>query len=398
MSERNGRPRVVVAGGGVAALEALLVLRTLLGNAVAIELVTPERQFVYRPLAVTEPFEIGDAPRFDLAQIADDQNAQYLRDRVVGVDTGAQMLHSSMGSEIKYDALLVSVGAELHCVLSGALTYRGEQDVAEISRLLAELEQGTVKRVAFVVPPGVAWPLPLYELALMTSAHLRDRDVPGVTLTLATPEDLPLGIFGRRAGEQVAAILANFDIELRTSSETARIENGKVKIIQGADLEVDRVIALPRLFGGNIAGLPQDADGFLDVDEHNRVCGLTNVYAAGDITNFPVKQGGIATQQADAAAESIAAQLGGTGKPTPFRPVLRGLLFSAEGPHYVRTEIAGGAGEGAGLESNPLWWPSGKIVGRYLSKYLAGAGGALAAPAVNGSEPLRPRSWISKSA
>ncbi len=65
-------------------------------------------------------------------------------------------------------------------------------------------------------------------------------------------------------------------------------------------------MALPRLRGPRIGGIPQTFDGFVPVDSFGMVSGTQDVYAAGDITTFPVKQGGIAAQQADAAAEAIA--------------------------------------------------------------------------------------------
>ena len=71
-------------------------------------------------------------------------------------------------------------------------------------------------------------------------------------------------------------------------------------------LEVDRVVALPLLHGPQLAGAPAESDyGFIPVDVHGRVKGLQNVYAAGDSTNFPIKQGGLATQQADAVASHL---------------------------------------------------------------------------------------------
>ena len=55
---------------------------------------------------------------------------------------------------------------------------------------------------------------------------------------------------------------------------------------------------------------------------------LEDVFAAGDIANFPIKQGGLAAQQADAAAEAIAAEAGAQVDPQPFKPVLRGILLT----------------------------------------------------------------------
>ena len=53
---RDSRMRVLIAGGGVAALEAMLALRALAADRVSVVLVAPDREFVYRPLAVAEPF------------------------------------------------------------------------------------------------------------------------------------------------------------------------------------------------------------------------------------------------------------------------------------------------------------------------------------------------------
>src|SRR6185295_2868510 len=97
------------------------------------------------------------------------------------------------------------------------------------------------------------------------------------------------------------------------------------------------------------------------------------VLAAGDATTFPVKQGGLATQQADAAAATIAHELGALVEPRPFVPVLRGLLLTGGAPLYLRAELdATGVPRAAGtrtrrlageVSSRALWWPPGKIAG-----------------------------------
>ena len=136
------------------------------------------------------------------------------------------------------------------------------------------------------------------------------------------------------------------------------------------------MVATPRLEGPRLEGIPQDADGFIPTDSFGRVEGLENagVFAAGDATSFPVKQGGLAAQQADAAAELIAAEAGAPIDPTPFRPVLRGLLLTGEEPSYLRAEISGGHGETSVADSEPLWWPPSKIAGQYLAPHLASLG------------------------
>ena len=134
-------------------------------------------------------------------------------------------------------------------------------------------------------------------------------------------------------------------------------------------------MALPRLQGVRIDGVPQTMSGFIPVDAHCGVIGVPDVYAAGDITTFPVKQGGIATQQADAAAESIAAAAGAALTPGPFTPVLRGMLLTGSAPRFFRHELNADAAA-ASVSVEPLWWPPAKIVGRRLAAFLAGEVGA----------------------
>jgi hypothetical protein len=121
------------------------------------------------------------------------------------------------------------------------------------------------------------------------------------------------------------------------------------------------------------------------------VMGADAVLAAGDATTFPVKQGGLATQQADAAAATIAHALGAAVEPRPFRPVLRGLLLTGGAPLYLRAELDSQGAPGrarhrrlAGeVSSRALWWPPGKVAGRYLAPYLS-----TARPVALGEEPL----------
>jgi sulfide:quinone oxidoreductase len=138
------------------------------------------------------------------------------------------------------------------------------------------------------------------------------------------------------------------------------------------------VISLPRLLGPSIEGLPHDEGGFIPVDLHGRVDGIEDVYAAGDATTWPIKQGGLAAQQADAAADAIAARVGAVGDPRPFHPVLRGLLLTGRTPRYLRADVSGDSGRE--VSEHALWWPPSKIAGHYLAPYLALRHGELECP------------------
>jgi len=360
---------VVIAGGGVAALETLMALRDLAGDRVTITLIAPETTFTYRPMKVVEPFYLGHAQEYQLADIANDHGARFIHDSVAEVEPQQKVVRCGSGAHVPYDHLVVATGAKAVPAFREALTFGADPAERRLHGLLADLEQGYVKSVAFVVPGESVWTLPLYEIALMTARHAWSMGMERVQFTLVTTEERPLAMFGRPASEAVGEMLSAEGIEFVGSSYPSVGRGYVVADPQGRRIDADRVISLPALVGRQHTGVPCDDAGFIPVDPHGRVPRLRDVYAAGDGTNFPIKQGGLATQQADAVAETIAAAVGADVEPAPFRPVLRGLLLTGGDDRYLRHTIAGGGGEGE-VEGRTLWWPPTKIAGRYISGYL----------------------------
>ena len=193
-----------------------------------------------------------------------------------------------------------------------------------------------------------------------------------VEVTVYTPEDAPLGLFGTRATAALRDDLEEAGVRAETGvyvTEDTQ-QPGRLVLLPGErTLDVDRVVALPRAVGPALPGLPADSRGFVPTDLHGKVPDVDAVWAAGDAVAFPVKQGGLAAQQADAAAEAIAAVSGAAIAPRPFHPVLRGMMLTGRGKAWMRHAPAE-AGEGT-AERRALWWPPTKIAGRYLSPYLA---------------------------
>lgn len=368
--DRGPKPRVLIAGGGVAALEAMLALRDFLGERVEIELHAPRRDFIYRPLAVGEPFVAGTLTRYDLAKLAKLAGATFCLDSVASVDQENRHVCSPDRNETLYDYLLICTGARMLTSVSGAQTFWGVSDEGGVVETMRRLREGELHRVAFTIP-ATSWPLPIYELALLADADLtRLGSREGTTLTVVTPEDMPLGVFGAQVGERMSNLLEERGIGLLTGSHAVNVSEGLLHISPGDPIEVDEVISTPGLEGRQIEGLPIDPSGFISVDEFSKVIGMDRVYAAGDVTTFPVKQGGIATQQSDAAAEAIAADLGVDLAPRPFDPILRATLWTGEKPEYLYGRLAGGSGETSIFSDQAIWEHEGKIVGRYLAPFL----------------------------
>jgi sulfide:quinone oxidoreductase len=360
--------KVLIAGAGVAGLEAALALRELAGGLVDVELVSPETDFVYRPLAVAEPFRTGEARRFPLHRLAEEAGAELTRAAVRSVDAERRMVVTADGTALHYDALLLALGARPVSAVPGALTFRGPGDQDSFAAVLHEARAGPIENLVFALPAGSSWPLPLYELALLSAVHLADAGASSVQLSVVTNEERPLQLFGTAASDAVAELLELHGVVLRTDTTPVALEGRSLRVLPDERIPADRVVALPRLEGLRLAGLPHDANGFVPTDAYGLVRGLYDVYAAGDLTDFALKQGGIATQQADAAAESIAAAAGASIEPQPFRPVLRGLLLTGINPRYLRAEPGTLHSE---VDTEPLWWPPAKIVGRHLAPFLA---------------------------
>jgi sulfide:quinone oxidoreductase len=383
------RKHVLIAGGGVAALETLLALRELAGHRLQITLLSPQREFLYRPVTVAEPFGRGEARAYELRQIVGADGAgRLVWDTLQSVEPDQRVAVTGTGERIGYDVLVVALGAIALEPLPGALTFRGRSDVPAVRDLLEELVSGKARSVALTLPSERMWPLPAYELALMSAAHLRERGS-HAEVWLVTPEEEPLELFGPAAAAAIEPLLEARGVRVRTSSRPALIRKRALVLAGGGALYVDRVVTLPKLEGPRLRGLPQDRHGFIPVDSHGRVIGLDDVYAAGDATAFPLKQGGLAAQQADAVAETIACELGVPITPKPFTPVLRGLLLTGGAPLYLRAEpqrlprqatvaieatpLRRRSRDASAAAGQPLWWPPAKIAGRYLAPYLASA-------------------------
>jgi sulfide:quinone oxidoreductase len=377
--------RVVIAGAGVAGLETMLALRALAGDRIDITVVAPGLKFLNRSMSVNAPFEAPRGRGIRLESILAEFDARWVRDVLDRVDHQQRVAITRGGERLSYDVLVLALGAHPKQWASGSLFYRdgthslsyyGGGESPDFRLLVQRLHEGRIGKLAFVKPAGPSWPLPLYDLALMTAAACAAEGRSDVELDLITPEERPLGIFGRRASVAIRGLLEESGIRLHTASYAEPGRPGWLEITPGGRrMKVDRVITEPRLAGPGLRGVPCDHDGFIPTDAHGYVPERDGVFAAGDATSFPVKQGGLAAQQADAVAEAIAAVIGVDIDPQPFRPVLRGVLLTGRSPRYLRSEIAGGAGDDSTISEEALWWPPNKLAGRYLAPYLSGQTG-----------------------
>jgi sulfide:quinone oxidoreductase len=178
-------------------------------------------------------------------------------------------------------------------------------------------------------------------------------------------------VFGADASAAVARRLADAGINTRTGTFATEFADGRLWLELEGPLETDLAIALPPLHGPRIPGLPTEGDGFVPVDRRGRVRGVADVWAVGDMTARPLKQGGLAAQQADVAAADIAARIAGADVDVrPYEPKLRGKLLTGDKPIFLeRTAHAPPASQAS---DEFLWWPETKVAGRHIGPYLEG--------------------------
>ena len=189
---------------------------------------------------------MGRVHRYPLAKLTRDLGVRFVRGALDRVDADERLVTTVEGEPLGFEALLVATGAKAEVALERALTWWPEGDPDAFGGLLRDLEQGYVRKVAFVVPPQVAWPLPAYELALMTAREVRSMGIDDAELTIVTPEDAPLGIFGKQAAEAVAAELAAAGVGIVTGAYVQGHTGGQLEIQPGARrVEVENVVALP---------------------------------------------------------------------------------------------------------------------------------------------------------
>lgn len=368
---------VVIAGAGIAGIEGLLRLQRLAGDRVRVTVLSPADEFVYRPLAVLEPFSRDSLRRYPLERLIAPTGAGHVRDRLVRVDPGFALVLTSSGRELHYDALLVALGAGESNPYPHAALFTDRNGGETFTSILGDLESGRANSLAFVVPNCSVWPLPLYELALLT-AHRARRSATAARLTFVTAEPRPLTAFGQAAGDAIERLLDSAGIHLRAGVVADVPGPGRLRLDDG-ELHADRIVTLPRIIGPAVPGLPAGTDSFTPIDDYCRVPGTEGrVFAAGDATDSPAKHGGLGAQQADTAAAGIAHLAGAAPPPEPLMPVIRSTLLTGDKPLYLLAQLVGGLDWSSEVREQPPWPAEEKVVAEELGPYLAALPAGLA--------------------
>lgn len=367
MSE--SRPEILIAGSGPGALEATLGLSASEHLDASIALISPQVEFQYRPNMVMEPFGVSTTAKYAVAEVIRHPNVTQWKGTLERVDVAASKAFSPEGDEFSFDALVIATGTEIHADLSDpVVTFGKPGSLEKLKDIVAEIDAGSVQSVLFTTPAGPTWQLPIYEFALMCADRAERQSGQQIVVSIATPEFEPLDVFGAENSAAVRQLCAELGVVVQTDTTVEAFDGTTAHLSDGTSQAVDRVFAMPRLTGRAPEGIPADEHGFLHVDTSQLVEGTSNVYAVGDVTDFRVKQGGLASLQADAAICSIESELGDREAPEPFAREIEAILIAASRRVAMRARIGEETSQSIAIEQPT--GPVQKIYSRLLSERL----------------------------
>jgi len=361
--------RVVIAGGGVAGLEAVLALRSLGGDRVAPVLVSPDREFSMRAHDVAAPFAGPRVASLPLAEILFGLDVARVEGILGEVRVEAQEVRVVGGDVLAYDGLLLAIGGVPFPAYAHGVTFDRPGDPAAFDELLSDVLVGLVDDVAFVAPDARGWTLPAYELAFLLRGWARRNDRE-IGICVVTAENAPLQLFGAPAAAVVRAALDRAEIDVLAGS-SAVLFSDTAMVAGGRWVTAGRIVSLPRLSGPRLAGVPCDANGFVLVESDGAIPGCGPAFAVGDGAAHAQKQGGLAAQQADRAARCLLRQAGITVAEPAAAPALRGVLATLDGPLFLQsTGVWGQPGAESLASFEALWDPPTKVATRWLGPRL----------------------------
>lgn len=367
MSE--SRPEILIAGSGPGALEATLGLSASEHLEANVALISPQTEFQYRPNMVMEPFGVTTTAKYAVAEVIRHPNVTQWQGTLERIDTASSKAYSPEGDEFDFDALVIATGTETHTDLTEpVVTFGKPGSLEKLKEIVAEIDAGSVHSVLFTAPPGPTWNLPIYEFALMCADRAERQSGQQIAVLIATPEAEPLDVFGAENSAAARQLCAELGVVVHTDTTVEAFDGTTAHLSDGTSHAVDRVFAMPRLTGRAPAGIPTDDNGFIHVDANQLVEGTTNVYAVGDVTDFRVKQGGLASLQADAAICAIESELGDRQAPEPFVREIEAILIAASRRVAMRARIGEETSQSIAIEQPT--GPVQKIYSRLLSERL----------------------------
>ncbi len=347
----SSRPHVVVVGGGFG---GLAVVRKLKRADVDITLIDRHTYNTFQPLlyqVATASLNPGDITWFLRAIRSKQNNVRFLKGTVIEMDHDAKTVLLDGNITVTYDHLVLANGVTANFFgIPGAAEnamplYRRSQALALRDLLFANLEDAAIngqdRDLRVVVVGGGATGV---ETA-GALAEMRNLDMPTtypeldskrIHISLIEMGDVVLAPFHPKLREYAKKELLKREIDLRLQTAVKEVRPDGVLIEHDGTQEflpAGIVVWASGVTAHDVVkdwGVPQGRGGRIEVDEHQEVRGLPNVFAIGDVSvnpDSPLPQlGQPAIQGGKHVAKMIKAREGDGKVPGPFKYFDKGTM------------------------------------------------------------------------
>jgi 3-phenylpropionate/trans-cinnamate dioxygenase ferredoxin reductase subunit len=268
--------RYLVVGGGMTGDAVCQGIRSVDADG-RIGLVGEEPDPPYKRPPLTKGLWSGGAEEKIWRNTGDRDVDLHLGRRIVRIDPAAGTAVDDAGDEYRYEKLILATGGRARRLPQdgdGVVYFRTLGDYRHVRALSDDGARFVVIGGGFIGS----------ELA----ASLRSQ---GREVTMVFPEEgLGWRTFPASLSRAVTDYYREKGIEVLAETFVGSVEQGGVRLEDGRLLEADAVVAglgiEPNVELAAEAGLP--VDGGIVVDDHARVEGAANVWAAGDVARFPI--------------------------------------------------------------------------------------------------------------
>lgn len=302
------KPRIAIVGAGFGGIELAKALRKAAAEVLIID---RNNYHNFQPLLYQvatgglEPDSIAYPVRRIFRPY---RNVAFRMAEVGRIDWQRSRLFTSIGT-IPYDYLVIATGSRTNFynfegIKDRLLTLKGLPDALNIrSYIYQNLEKAIanysgepleeIMNVAIVGggPAGIELAGALAEMKRhVIPKDFPDLDTSKMSINLYQAGDRVLNAMSEEASDSALAYLREMGVHVKLNARVASYERDEVRLEDGTHFPTDTVIWTAGVQAAPVQGLPEACilkGGRIAVDACNRVQGLDNVFAIGDVAACP---------------------------------------------------------------------------------------------------------------